>query len=1036
MSLPVYPYRFAGVQQLVGHLPDDPTDVQMRIETDAGAMLMAAAVHFAPEELLARGNPVPNAASVAYALLDRARAHGACMPQENIALLVASDEFPWDAAAEREFQLAEEDCPTDPTPLWQQGEYESQRAIVSDSDFDQGRGGLRLSQRDRLARPFSTFRRLQAKFPLFAPSWSGEGDAEMRIGYQIQPSEPFSARQRFTRALALYRRAATLGGGPDALMGEGRALAALGDVPRAIAAQQHATKQAMRPLGFRATLLDYLQRAKLFAAAAREASSLTRSGEESVNVGVGFFPTVEVNFDMPPLDPRVTNDFARPLSAGADELTPATFAVGPQAGGASETVSDLSFLSRYQPMLGLGGETRWCPDWSRRLDLLLAGNPTATLSQFPESFIDTRNGETCFQRGAALQGGQNDLAGVAALELGDINGAQRWGSIDYTTKSAKLSSLEDVRQNLWRYAGNLQRAAASIDQWVTALPNDPLARLRQGEVAYLTGGWETAVLAFQAAARAAQRGGLWTRVEAQARLDEGAALEREGRHSEAVTAFAQAQTVSANWLAAFGTDAQKNGQDVIWPAYVSYNAMEQIGDVDLRLRNYRSAVEAYRAAGEYQPSLQVSPPLIQPDVLANNRAIAELQNGAPGVAADLAARAAIDDPADAIFHSTHAWALQRLRRWRAAVAEYRVAMALDGTQYPAENDLAVLLMQRHRYGEAAAVLRRAVFVRADYAKGWFNLGAALSHLGPENVWAAQGALGRAGMLDTRLAHRPPTPIFDAVPYVTNLDLSKPIPEHWTFADSQSHTPVAAAGFSVVLLVALSLARTLLPRAAPGTERWLRILATWPAKRGRLHSPGHPLIAVALTVAILLWPLRDAATGGWLPVTAFAGGILVLAAVAMRARAVIARRARLRIAQRSWPPGMIFGVAATAAGFGWAPLPVVRVDGDKGAQPADSGREDGLNPAPRDGASVKPEVANLHWVAPAALGVLAIVQLILASWLNVPLTRELGAAALVMTASLLTPVSPVDGGTIAETAGGAATMLAVAGTAVLVLVGVF
>ena len=422
------------------------------------------------------------------------------------------------------------------------------------------------------------------------------------------------------------------------------------------------------------------------------------------------------------------------------------------------------------------------------------------------------------------------------------------------------------------------------------LPNDPLAPLRTGEIAFLRGRYEDAVLAFQAAVRTARRStGLWSHDEAQALLDEGAALAREGRRAEAVSAFSAADTTAAEWLAAFS--AKSTDLDAMqWPPYISYTAQVQIGDAELAGHDYARATEAYRAASDEQRQLPTFPaPPIQARVLANNRAIAELKNGDPAVAVTLAASAVAGDPANPIFHSTEAWALQRLGRWSAAVAEYRTAVALDPTTYPAENDLGVLLMQRHRYAQAADALRRAVGADPRYALGWFNLGVALGHLGPLHYPASQGSLGRAGQLDPRFQHHPPVPVFDDVPDATNLDLSKPLPAHWTFADTQRQAPIAAAGLAAILLLGLGLARALLPAAVPGgAERWLAVLDTSMARLASVRWIRNPLLALAATVAAFLWPLHAQSTGGWLPVAAFVAGVLVLAAVAFEIRVLAAR----------------------------------------------------------------------------------------------------------------------------------------------------
>jgi hypothetical protein len=53
---------------------------------------------------------------------------------------------------------------------------------------------------------------------------------------------------------------------------------------------------------------------------------------------------------------------------------------------------------------------------------------------------------------------------------------------------------------------------------------------------------------------------------------------------------------------------------------------------------------------------------------------------------------------------------------------------------------------------------------------------------------------------------------------------------------------------------------------------------------------------------------------------------------------------------------------------------------------------------------------------------------------VPATRAVGAAALVMTASLLTPIEPLDGGHVAKGPAGLAAGLALVGAAVFFLLG--
>jgi len=1032
ISEPVYPFRYPRLAPILSHWPTRPTPTQIAQANDLGALLTVAAARFPIGRDVRNPGPFPSAAAVAYALLDRARAGGACAPQENLAFLVAADHSPRDVPAGAEFRRAEVDCPGDPTPLWLQGQFESQRAVVDRASFSYAAGPA-VSPAYRLTEPLITFSRLERLFPRSAAGWAGEADTDMRIGYQIQATEPFGARQLFARALALYRRAERLQPGSDLLHGAARALAALGNTDAAVGVERQAAARAAVPGPFASWLIEYLERDGRFTAAAALAAALMG---HRIAFQPALYPVVPGTLTAD-TDPIVSEDLADPISLGTGELKPVTLFVGPAPAGAGAYVSDLSFIPIYRPVTGLGGDSRWCPDWDWRLDLLLSGQPRATQAGFPArgTFTDIRTGGPCFANTAAPNGGTHMLAALAELELGDISGARRVAPVTNSAFGITLSELEDLHQNVWRYAGEFARADAATTQWATLIPGDPLAMIRKGEIAFLRGRYEDAVLAFQAAVRRARgSSGLWSRNEAQALLDEGAALAREGRRTDALSAFSMADSTATSWLAVNAAAKSGDPSAIAWSPYISYNAWAQTGDAELAAGDYERATEAYRAASDYLRAVMQTPPvpMVQPGVLENNRAIAELKNGSPAVAVSLAAFAVATDPTNPIYHSTEAWALQRQGRWSPAVAEYRTAVALDPTEYPAENDLAVLLMQNHRYAEAATILRRAVGANEDYAKGWFNLGVALSHLGPLRLLASQGSYGTATRLDSSLAQHPPSPMLDDVPYATNLDVSKPLPAHWTFADRQRTAPIAAAGFAAILALALGLARALLPARLPGgADRWLGMLNSWTRRARSVAVLRRWPLAVAITVAVFVWPVRAQPEGGWLWVGLFVAGLLLLILLAGSARALAARPTGLRFSQESWAPGLVLGVCTMLAGLAWAPLPVAQSTAPDDEQPSSADAGDDGDETPM----VPADVINLHWAAPAALGAIALAQLLLAAWLDVPLTRSLGAAGLVMTASLLTPIKPVDGGTIAITPPGAVTILAVAGTAGLVALGV-
>jgi hypothetical protein len=163
----------------------------------------------------------------------------------------------------------------------------------------------------------------------------------------------------------------------------------------------------------------------------------------------------------------------------------------------------------------------------------------------------------------------------------------------------------------------------------------------------------------------------------------------------------------------------------------------------------------------------------------------------------------------------------------------------------------------------------------------------------------------------------------------------------------------------------------------------------------------------VTLLVFLLPLLRSGEATLASTLFLALGVLALVAIVVRGRVLVARQAGVTVRQRGWTPGMAVGLGAAAFGLGWAPLPVVESD----------------RPVPA-----------VHWVGPLATGVAALVLLALGVGLEVPTTRALGTVALVMTASMLTPLEPLDGGHVAKGPAGLAAGLAVLGAAVFFLLG--
>jgi hypothetical protein len=120
----------------------------------------------------------------------------------------------------------------------------------------------------------------------------------------------------------------------------------------------------------------------------------------------------------------------------------------------------------------------------------------------------------------------------------------------------------------------------------------------------------------------------------------------------------------------------------------------------------------------------------------------------------------------------------------------------------------------------------------------------------------------------------------------------------------------------------------------------------------------------------------------------------------------ARQAGVSLRQRGWRPALLVALAGAGLGVPLAPLPVAQTG----------------EPAPL-----------VHRSGPLVAASIGLLLAILGAWLRVPATQAVGAAAVVMAASMLIPVAPLDG---ARFGGGGATAagFGIVGVAVLALVG--
>jgi hypothetical protein len=242
-------------------------------------------------------------------------------------------------------------------------------------------------------------------------------------------------------------------------------------------------------------------------------------------------------------------------------------------------------------------------------------------------------------------------------------------------------------------------------------------------------------------------------------------------------------------------------------------------------------------------------------------------------------------------------------------------------------------------------------------------------------------------LDPALKDRRPDMTIDASVYRTALDLSKPLPPRWSLSQLQRPAPAAAAGLLAITVLGLGLARASGRGGVTVAGQWLdpvsERLQSVPALK-RFRHPGWALAATAAT--FLVGYFRRAA--GPTEVVAYTTGVLVLAGAAMTARSALARARGIAMSQASWLPGMVFGLVTGAIGLPVAPLPVVRTDGED-------------NP-------------RLHLAAPITLSALSLMLFVESVWLHTPLTQAWAVAALIMSASMLLPVGPLDGAHLGKT----------------------
>ena len=967
-----YPYRYPVFDALIHKAaPASFASGAMAL----GAALTVLAAQPSADAAAGQDQAIRNAGSAAYSVLNRARAAGGCAPQLDLLLVVTAELNASQGVLGREEQRTEAACPDDPTPGWLVGQSLLRKLLPAAviSDFEAYNHAM-------LQSAIATFRRLAAEYPNDIGVLTGLGDAYLRTGTDLRLSEPFTARQDLRSAIAEYNRAAALGDTRDAALGLARALIGLSEPTRAARVLQAYTRTSGHPGPWLELLIAADEAAHDFGAAQTTAQRLDQLGVRAYPDGVALFPSPQgYRFDS-------LDDTSLPLSFGAGRLTSLS-ATLIYAGGAEATVQDMSFIPQYRDDSGVTGTDPSCASWTWRRDALLNGHPAEALAGWPtlSQFNSVQPGR-CEEFAYYLEQ-------IAMSETDQTIG-----------KSISGYNITDGEQNLLRWAGELPAAKKLAEHWQAVTGDkDGLPAFRLGEIEFLMHQYNDAATEFGLAARRFYLVSYNNDLAVdQAELDRGAALLAVGRTSEGAQLLRPLDLAGTH-----GYTYQislKHTDTALQFAAVSYYACEQLADYERESGNLYAAAEDYTTALNWLPRFNAGSGF-RPEVLDNNAALAYLGLGGTSTAVSLESKALAVDPVDPAFLMTAGFIADRAGRTTEAARYDREALDSDPGAFPAANDLGVELTREHHDATAAAALRQAVGASPTYALGWFNLGVLESKLGLSHLPASQGAFAVAFSLDPALKDRRPDMTIDAKVYRTALDLSKPLPPRWSFSQLERPAPAAAVGLLAIVTLGLALAKASGHGGSAIAGQWLDTLS------GRLHSVswlqrlGHPGWALTATLAsFLLSYLRRAA--GLAEIVIYAVGVLVLAVAAMAARATVARRLGIRITQSSWVPTMVLGLATGAIGLPWAALPVVRTNGD--------------------------DNRRLHLAAPLTLAVLSLVLFVEAAWLHTPITQAWAVAALIMSASTLLPVGPLDGAHVGTA--GVVAAVGIAGGALLVGLG--
>ena len=480
------------------------------------------------------------------------------------------------------------------------------------------------------------------------------------------------------------------------------------------------------------------------------------------------------------------------------------------------------------------------------------------------------------------------LAAVAAASLGSTaEAATALEDLGYATPydqydpdpiaespSVWQAYLFDKQQNLWRFAGDLDKAESIVDEWRSTSPDDPGAADRAGEIAFLRGDYPAAATWFAKAAAGftstTARGALG---RAGALLKQGAAEGQAGQRRRRQKHAAQVRFPPAHSAARaaerFGWPLRRGapgGADRLLCAGAARRRRPSRARLCQRGPDYRAAVEhvsRVRRSSSMEPPL---PSRLKNGAVENNLALAHilLGSGAPSgrdrQGRRRARSAESDLPADPGVRVPERRPAGRGGRHLPAGARLR-RDALPRGERPRRDPRQA--GPRRRGADRLPPRRRR---QSRLCAGLVQPGRAPERHGARHYLEAQGALGRAARLDPALRDRDRQLIYDAEPYYSGLDLSRPLPPEWRFVETERRVPAALTVIVLLLLVGRLIWNLGLDQASGkvgerllrlgegretgGRTTWLHLLTrpVWPAGRDRGNRRDLPVAVVAFAPA--------------------------------------------------------------------------------------------------------------------------------------------------------------------------------------------